>query len=137
MPQVMQKDIGAWVEQLRFEANYLSPEESRMMNFVLTMSLILVVAVSALNLSFIRGEPIVVVLTVVGIAVGVGALFVVVRLFVTKIGYVGRKSREYAEKYRKLVSWVFLEDLEAESISKQYAEIKRKESEWLEKRFGL
>ena len=133
----MQKDVGAWVEQLRFEANYLSPEESRMMNFVLTMGLIIVVAVSALNLSFIRGEPIVVVLTIVGITVGFGALLVVVRVFATKIGYVGRKSREYAEKYRELVSQVFREDLEAESISKQYTEIKRQELEWLEKRFGL
>ncbi len=133
----MQKDVGAWVEQLRFEANYLAPEESRMMNFVLTMGLIVVVAVSALNLSFIRGEPIPVVLTVVGVAVGVGALLVVVRVFATKVGSVGRKSREYAEKYRELVSRVFLEDLEAESIGKQYAEIKRQELEWLEKRFGL
>lgn len=133
----MQMDVGAWVEQLRFEANYLSPEESRMMNFVLSMGLIIVVAVSALNLSFIRGEPIVVVLTIVGITVGFGALLVVVRVFATKIGYVGRKSREYAEKYRELVSQVFREDLEAESISKQYTEIKRQELEWLEKRFGL
>ncbi len=133
----MQKDVGAWVEQLRFEANYLSPEESRMMNFVLTMGLIIVVAVSALNFPFIRGEPIVVVLTFLGIAVGVGALLVVVRVFATKIGYVGRKSREFAEKYRELVSRVFREDLKAESISKQYAKIKRLELEWLEKRFGL
>ncbi len=125
------EDVSAWIEQLRFEANYLAPEESRLLSIVLSLGLILVIAVSSARITGVTGDPIVYLILILSV------LTLVILLGFRAVAAGGRlaqRSRRFAEEYRELASQVYRKDLEVQSIRKRYEDIKGRELKWLAKR---